>query len=391
MSVAGSQSIAGWRAAAVDMALRHPVLAALAIFLASRLLVFLGVVFADLVIAPKTGPGLWSVGEFWFHRLLRWDTGWYLRIAAQGYDVNADKSVETAIVFFPLLPIAARAVSTLTGLRIFDAMLLVGVAGGFASIALLVALVRPVFGAVAAIRAAALLSFLPSSVFLSAAYTEPVALALVLAAFIALAHQRFWLAALACGVATAARSVTVALLPVILAAAALASPLPPLRRMLMVLLLGALATGGLLLFMAWQGWVFGDPFAFAKGQQAWAGGMSLGRRLVNAALLRPLWPFSYGAFWFLAAAALVALGAFRLPWTWTAYAGLILAIPYVTLGTGHPGLGSMSRFALMAFPAVVTLALLLEGRPRLTLAALAVLAIGLFVTTAVFSQWHFVG
>lgn len=391
MSIAGSQSAAGWRATTVDMALRHPVLAALAIFLVSRAFVVLGVVFADLVIAPKTGPGLWQLGEFWFHRLLRWDTGWYLRIATHGYTVNPDPSVETTIVFFPLLPLAARALSALTGLRIFDAMLLLGVAGGLASVGLLAALVRPLFGAATAIRSAALLAFLPSSVFLSAAYTEPVALALVLAAFIALAHQRFWLAALACGVATAARSATVALVPVILAAAALASPLPPLRRMLMVLLLGALATGGLLLFMAWQGWVFGDPFAFAKGQQAWAGGMSIGRRIVNAALLRPLWPFSYGAFWLLAAAALVVLGAFRLPWTWTVYAVLALAIPYVTLGTGAAGLGSMSRFALMAFPAVVTLALLLEGRPRLTLAAIALLAIGLFVTTAAFSQWHFVG
>jgi len=391
MSVAGSQSVAGWRAAAVDMALRHPVLAALAIFLASRVFVFFGVVFADLVIAPKTGPGLWNVGEWWFHRLLRWDTGWYLRIAAQGYDVNSDRSVETAIVFFPLLPLAARALSTWTGLRIFDAMLLVGVVGGFASVALLVALVRPLFGAATAIRSAALLAFLPSSVFLSAAYTEPLALALVLAAFIALAHRRFWLAALACGIAAAARSATVALVPVIAAAAALASPLPVLRRVPMVILLGTLATAGLLAFMAWQAWTFGDPFAFARGQQAWAGDMGIGRRVLSAALLRPLWPFSYGAFWLLAAAALVVLGAFRLPWAWTAYAVLVLAIPYVTLGTGHAGLGSMSRFALMAFPAVVTLALLLQGRPRLTLAALAVLAVGLFVTTAAFSQWHFVG
>ncbi len=107
--------------------------------------------------------------------------------------------------------------------------------------------------------------------------------------------------------------------------------------------------------------------------------------------LRPLCLFSYGAPGFIAAAALVALGAFRLPWTWTVYAVLALAIPYVTLGTGAAGLGSMSRFALMAFPPVVTLALLLEGRPWLTLAATAVLSFGLFVTTAAFSQWHFVG
>ncbi|MDP3545407.1 MAG: mannosyltransferase family protein [Phreatobacter sp.] len=383
---------AGWRAATVDAALRHPVLTALAIFLASRFVVFLGVELADLVIARRPGgPRLWDLGELWFHRLLRWDTGWYLGIANKGYSVNPDRSVETSIVFFPLLPLMAKFLATLTGLRIFDAMLLVGVAGGIATIALLAALVRPVFGAAAAIRAAALMAFLPTSVFLSAAYTEPVALALVLAAFHALAHRRFWLAALACGAAAAARSATVALVPVIMAAAALASPLPLLRRVPMVVLLGAVATGGLLAFIAWQGWVFGDPFAFAKGQQAWSGDMGIGRRILNAAMLRPLRPLTYGTYWFLACAALVALGAFRLPWTWTAYAVLALAIPYVSLAPGIAGFSSMPRYALMVFPAVVTLALLLEGRPRLTLLLIGAGAGGLFVTTAHFSQWHWAG
>ena len=151
------------------LGLAHPVAAALLIFAASRVIVWLGVVLADGVIAPNTGPGFWNVGEWWFHRLLRWDTGWYLRIATHGYGVDADRSVETAIVFFPLLPLAARALSTWTGLRIFDAMLLLGVVGGLASVGLLVALVRPLFGAATAIRSAALLAFLPSSVFLSAA------------------------------------------------------------------------------------------------------------------------------------------------------------------------------------------------------------------------------
>lgn len=383
---------AGWRAATVDAALRHPVLTALAIFLASRFVVFLGVELADLVIARRPGgPRLWDLGELWFHRLLRWDTGWYLEIVNEGYSVNPDRSVETSIVFFPLLPLMAKFLATLTGLRIFDAMLLVGVAGGFATIALLAALVQPVFGAAATIRSAALMAFLPTSVFLSAAYTEPVALALVLASFHALAHRQFWLAALACGVAAAARSATLALVPVIMAAAALASPLPLLRRVPMVVLLGAVATGGLLAFIAWQGWVFGDPFAFAKGQQAWSGDMGIGRRILNAALLRPLRPMTYGTAWFLACAALVALGAFRLPWTWTAYAVLALAIPYVSLAPGIAGFSSMPRYALMVFPAVVTLALLLEGRPRLTLLLIGAGAGGLFVTTAHFSQWHWAG
>lgn len=373
------------------IALRSPVLTALAIFISSRVIVFAGIALADYVVAARTGEGLWRSGEAWYHQLLRWDAYWYQGIASGGYVVSGASNAEASIVFFPLLPLLARALADLTGLRLFDAMLLVTNVAGVSAICMLATLVRPLYGSAAAIRSAALMSVLPTSVFLSSAYTEPLALALVLAAFIALQRERFWQAALASGLATGARSASVAIVPVIMAQAVLGSSLPPVKRAGMVAALVVLASGGLLAFMGWQGWTFGDPFAFAKGQQAWSGDTGMFVRLFRAATLNPLFPFSYGAAWFIAFTVLTVAGARRLPWTWTLYGALALAIPYVSLGTGAAKLTSMPRFALMAFPAIVALALMLEGRPRLTLIVLTVGAVGLFLTTAYFSQWHWAG
>ncbi len=162
------------------LALAHPVATAILIFAASRVVVWLGVIFADLVIAPNSGPRLWNVGEFWFHRLLRWDAGWYMRIVREGYAVGATPQAEASIAFFPLLPALARGLSAVTGLRGFDALLVVGNLASVAAVGLLAALVRPMFGPKVAILSAAILAFTPTSVFLSSAYTEQLALALVL-------------------------------------------------------------------------------------------------------------------------------------------------------------------------------------------------------------------
>jgi hypothetical protein len=375
-----------------DLAERHPYVCAFGLFLASRVVVFLGVAFADLVVAPQVGPGFWQAGEAWYHRLLRWDSGWYMRIAARGYAGDANPAVETPIAFFPLLPMLARGLSALTGLRIIDSLLLVANAGGLAAVMLLVALVRHAHGAPVAVRAAALLAFLPSSVFLSSAYSEPLALAFCIGALLALQNGWFAAAAMASALATATRSASVALVPVLAGYVLLASRLAPLLRLSTAAALALAAAGGLLAFMAWQWWVFGDAFAFAKAQQAWSGQESLSQRLMRGLTLAPVrqWQMP-GALYFIGFVALVAIGARRIAWWLTAYATLVLAIAYVTAGTGIAGLSSMPRFVLMAFPAFIVAALLLEGRPRLTALVIGLGAIGLFWTTELFSQWHWAG
>jgi hypothetical protein len=386
-----NHATAGRRHFLAEAVERHPVMVAVAIYAASRLIVILGIGLADLVAVERIGPEYWHIGDWWYHRLLRWDAGWYRQIAISGYDVSADPKVGASIAFYPLLPLTGRYVALITGLGVDEALLVVGNLAGFVAAGLLAALVTGRFGPYVAIRSAAFMSLLPSSVFFSSAYTEALSLALVLSAFLALDRDRLWLAAIATGFATASRSVCTALVPIIMIHAAAVRPLPPVRRALVVAGLGAVAATGLVAFIAWQAWEYGDPLAFVKAQQAWSGATPLGTRLLRALLGRPLWPIDYGSALFLAYVALLVIGARRLPWTWTAYGALVLIIPYVSLATGKAGMTSMPRFVLMAFPAIVTLSLLLSGRRWLATALLAASAIGLFVTTATFSQWQWAG
>jgi len=386
-----NHAAAGRRLFFADLFQRHPVIVAIGIYGASRLIVILGIGLADLVVLEPIGPQYWHVGDWWYDRLLRWDAGWYRQIAIAGYEVSADPKIAASIAFYPLLPLLGRYVAQITGLGVAEAMLVITNLAGFFAAGLLAALVNGRFGPSVAIRSAAFLSLFPSSLFFSAAYTEALALALVLSAFLALDRDRLWLAAVASGVATASRSVCAAVVPIIMIQAAMVRPLPAVRRTLLVVCLGAVAAAGLVAFIAWQAWAFGDPFAFMKAQQAWSGALPLRTRLIRAVLLKPLWPLNYGSGVFIAYAALIAIGAKRLPWTWTAYGAFVLIIPYVSLATGKAGMTSMPRFVLMAFPALVTLSLLLSGRRWLTATLLAASALGLFVTTAVFSQWRWAG
>jgi hypothetical protein len=53
----------------------YPYLKALAIYLCSRLVVFLGVEFGNTYI--PLGNDTWFAGSQWYRRLLRWDSEWY--------------------------------------------------------------------------------------------------------------------------------------------------------------------------------------------------------------------------------------------------------------------------------------------------------------------------
>src|ERR1700676_2105180 len=98
-------------------------LAALAIYLCSRLVVFLGVVFGKAYIA--LGNDTWLGGAQWYHRFLRWDSEWYKIIASEGYKYNGDPSLTQTVVFYPLYPALCRLVSEALSIEVVDSMLLV--------------------------------------------------------------------------------------------------------------------------------------------------------------------------------------------------------------------------------------------------------------------------
>ena len=95
----------------IDMAMRCPnckdhswlpYFWAVSIFLCSRVVVALGLVFSRKYLT--IWPEVWSAGPFWYHQLLQWDSEWYFGIATEGYRYNGDPTIQQNVVFYPLYP-----------------------------------------------------------------------------------------------------------------------------------------------------------------------------------------------------------------------------------------------------------------------------------------------
>ncbi|MCE9645478.1 MAG: glycosyltransferase family 39 protein [Chloroflexi bacterium] len=119
----------------------------------------------------------------------RWDTSWYLKIAAFGYD-PADGTAS----YLPLYPWLIDSLSKLTGNYLFSALFVSNLAA-LAVFILFYEVARveglPVKEAGVAVLSLALF---PSAFFLLAAYTDALFLTLVLASWLAARHK-FWFAA----------------------------------------------------------------------------------------------------------------------------------------------------------------------------------------------------
>ncbi len=140
----------------------------------------------------------------------RWDTAWYLKIAAFGYD-PADGTAS----FSPLYPWLIRGLGALTGDFLLSALLISNLAA--LAVFILFYEVSLAEGLTSDQAAAAVLSLalFPSTFFLFAAYTDSLFLALALGAWLS-ARRRYWLAAgILGGLATLARLQGGILMPVL--------------------------------------------------------------------------------------------------------------------------------------------------------------------------------
>jgi Gpi18-like mannosyltransferase len=373
-----------------------PYLKALAIYLCSRLAVFLGVVLGKTYI--PLGNDTWLGGHQWYHRLLRWDSEWYEIIASEGYKYNGDPGETQTVVFYPLYPGLSRLVSEILRIDLVDSMLLVANLAAVAAVLLLFKLVRERFDDRTALATVAIVSFFPSSIFLSAGYTESLALLLMVSFFLAVARERFLLAAMLAGLAVATRSSGIVLFPVLLWE--LWRCRPPKRFLSEAIPLSIIATSGLWLYMIYLGLAFRHPMAFAEGQAAFHENTTLLARLFSALTLEPfgkinLADISPAGFdqWF----TLIFIGLIVGSWFagisrgMTLFAALLLALPYLTLCGGPAGFTSMARFNIVSFPLFVVMARL-TGRWNWATPAIAGLFGSLLLMyAALFAQWQWIG
>lgn len=144
----------------------------------------------------------------------RWDLGWFLRIAAEGYSPD-----NPSAAFFPLYPLMIRGVAALPGIDVFMAAHLVSNTALVGALLLLHRLTAAEFGEQRARLTVLLVCVFPTGFFLFAPYTESLFLLLAVGCLYS-ARRGAWAAAALCGAAASGtRSVGVLLVLPLLAEA----------------------------------------------------------------------------------------------------------------------------------------------------------------------------
>jgi hypothetical protein len=367
-----------WRA---ELAAAWP---ALWIFVWSRLVLWLLAAGTVLLFESELNParGRWDRPRL--HELgaaidvwARWDSDWYLRIAETGYDWPSSTPA-----FFPLYPILVGGLGRVFGGHFLLAGLVVSLAACAAAFVLLHRLVAVRLGAADARRSVLYLALFPTSLFLGAVYGESLFLALAVATFLLAERGRIGWASITTGLALLARAQGIALVPA-LALFAWRSH----RRVRDLGLLVVPVAMFLVFPVALELWI-GRGLAFVDAQRIWERSL---------ATLGPLGGFvqavgegdKVGP---LVAAAMLALGV--LAWrvlgpAYGVYALGALAMPMALPSERLGGLYSFPRFALVAFPCLVALAVLGRDR-RVHVVIVAVLATALAVNVVRWALWYWV-
>ena len=199
--------------------------------------------------------------------LTLFDGQWYLRLARFGYPVHSSH-VQSTLGFLPLYPIAIRALAWTLSSSYTAAALIISFVGGLLAVVLAQRLATSWWGGQAGRRAALAFALFPGSIVFSMAYSECLTIPLALGCLLALRSQRWLLAGLLAGVASAVEPVALALLPVCLFAAAREVRLQgwrssAARRSLAAPLLSPLGIAAFAVFL-WT-WT-GTPFATLEAQ-----------------------------------------------------------------------------------------------------------------------------
>jgi hypothetical protein len=321
----------------------------------------------------------------------RWDACWYAKIATYGYEPG-----ERSVAFFPLFPATEWIVGTITGLPFAAAgMVVAGIAfvGGIAG---LLRLVGSSHGLPIARRSALMLSVFPAAFFLFAPFTEAVFLAAAVWSLL-FARDHRWLLSTACATVAGLTRAQGVLLAIPLAWEALialrtgglrsgrdylrlSSSLVAVVAPLIVFIgygWVALSITGETPYDAqslWGGTEFHPPWAVVAASVSWIIERGDGMQAINLATLA-------------GAGVLLAIGARRLPVTYSLYAWPPLLL--IATRIQPTPLTSTTRYVLVLFPVFVVAAMLAE-RPWLRRAWLTISLIFLGTLATMFVQGDFV-
>ena len=339
-------------------------------FLVTRFpLLVAGTLSVALLPLSRYVPSYWIIPgvDRVFDAFSRWDAWHYTRIAESGYP-STDAS---RAAFFPLFPTLIRIVAELQGRTdragLFVAAIIVANVCLVLATMALAALVRLDLEPDDARRSAWYLLAFPTSLFLSAGYSESLFLLLTVGAILA-CRTDHWLWAAALAMFAAVTRPVGLLICVPLAVEGFLAwrvsggwPWRPAAAVVAPLI-------GIAAWMLYLAADLHDPLAFVHAQKGW-----------DRSLALPWDTFS----------SFIRTSNTGMPWRWLrpSYALYMTALLLVPLATGS--LLSMPRFLLVMFPMYLVLAIL--GRRTAVHETLLVVGMGLgCLFMALYAQWYWV-
>jgi hypothetical protein len=167
--------------------------------------------------------GLFNGGSA-YHALTRWDAVWYRRIAEHGYGhvhVASDGRQLSDYAFFPLYPMAERALSAATGLPVVQAGLVISAVSSLVAAAGIYRVGTHLHDARTGVILVCLWSSVPVAIVQSMAYTESLFTAFVAWSLYAVLVHRYVLAGALVALAGLTRAMSVALVAAVVSAALL--------------------------------------------------------------------------------------------------------------------------------------------------------------------------
>jgi hypothetical protein len=226
-------------------------------------------------------------GESAYFALTRWDATWYRRIAEHGYghvQVASDGRRLSDYAFFPLYPIAERALSAVTGLPLVQAGLVISAISSLVAAAGIYRVGTHLHDARTGVILVCLWSSVPVAVVQSMAYTESLFTAFAAWSLYAILVHRFVLAGALAALAGLTRAMSVALVAAVVSAALLGAggrsqtptggPVDSRRSRL----LGALlAPAGLVAYLAFVAWSKHQTLGYLDVARDWGNGIDGGR------------------------------------------------------------------------------------------------------------------
>lgn len=364
---------------------------AVAIWLASRVALMLVVVLGSAWSGVDGGLRAASPGTWLEQRFVWWDSLHFVRIAELGYLPPGLPCCDQA--YFPGYPLLIRLVMPVVGGDAAVAALVVTAVAGVAAVILLWRWVSDELGPEAARTAVIVLSVAPYGLFLSAAYSESLFLALSVGAWWAAGRRRWWLAGLVAGGAALVRVNGLFLLAGLAVMYVVQLRADGRRRPRLDVLALLVPVAAVLAWVGYLAAITGSANAWQEAQArgwsrstAWPWqGLLAGWRSIHTASTQDLVVSRWADLLFtVAGLALLAVLLARRRWPEATYVGISVGVLVCsTLIVSAP------RYALTWFPAYPLLAETFQRRPALrrAVAAVSLPVLGLLALSFARHEW----